>query len=157
METVTEWVEGLRDRDNQHAYECLKHLLSLCEHANDAYAYFDTFADMMRSDHSYIRTRGVLMVAACARWDEDNKLDEVLDEYLKHVEDVKPISARQCIQTLPNIARYKPDLAQDMIDALHRVNVLRYPITMQSLLNQDVANALHMLIPIAEQEGKAGQ
>ena len=38
-----------------------------------------------------------LPVAANARWDKDGKFDLLLDEFLSHVTDVKPITARQCV------------------------------------------------------------
>lgn len=145
MESIAEWVEGLRNQNNQIAYACLQHLQAVCEESNAAYLFFDTFAEMMKSDHSYIRTRGLLMIAACAEWDEDNRIDEILDEYLKHVADIKPISARQCIQTLPHMARYKPDLIPDMVSALHSVSLFRYPNTMQPLLQKDIADALKQM------------
>lgn len=145
MESIADWVEGLRNQNNQIAYACLQRLQAVCMESNDAYSYFNTFVEMMMSDHSYIRTRGILMIAACAMWDEDNRIDEIIDEYLKHIEDVKPISARQCIQTLPNMARYKPDLIPDMVTALHRVNLFRYPSTMQPLLQKDIVDALKQI------------
>lgn len=44
---------------------------------------------MIDSDNSYIRTRGLTLIACNAKWDKDNKIDEIIDEYLKHIEDVK--------------------------------------------------------------------
>lgn len=52
----------------------------------------------MDSDNSYIRTRGLTLIAYNAKWDEDNKIDKIIDEYLKRIEDVEPITARQCIR-----------------------------------------------------------
>jgi hypothetical protein len=41
----------------------------------------------------YIRTRWLIM----PNWDKDNKIAEIMDKYLKKIEDIKPITARQCI------------------------------------------------------------
>ena len=143
MESIEEWVEGLRNPNNQIAYTCLQQLQAVCRESNKA--FFDTYAEMMMSEHSYIRTRGLLMISACAQWDEEYRIDELIDEYLKHVEDIKPISARQCIQTLPHMARYKPDLIPEIVSALHRVNLFRYPNTMQPLLQKDISDALKQI------------
>jgi len=145
METLAEWVEGLSDKNNQHAYECLKHLQAACLSGNDVYQHFDRFVSLMGSADSYPRTRGLLMIAACARWDIDNHMDEIIDEYLKHIQDAKPITARQCIQALPEIARYKPDLAQTITEALLRATPYRYPSTMQPLVQKDIAEALRRI------------
>jgi hypothetical protein len=145
MESVAELVQGLTDRDNVTAYECLKKLQTISETSGDVYLYFDTFASMLLSEHSYIRTRGMLMIAACAPWDADNKIDEVIDKYLTLLGDVKPITVRQCVQSLPQIALHKPDLAPDIRDALRGANIFRYKSTMQPLLRQDIANALQSI------------
>jgi hypothetical protein len=142
MEPIADLVQGLNEKDNVAAYECLKKLQTISETSGDVYPHFDTFATMLRSEHSYIRTRGMLMIAACSPWDEDNKIDEVIDEYLKLLEDVNPITTRQCVQCLPQIAQYKPELAQDIIEALRGANIFRYKSTMQPLIRQDIANAL---------------
>ena len=76
-----------------------------CEKSDKVYCYMDKLADMIGSDNSYIRTRGLTLIAYNAKWDKDNKIDEIIDEYLKHIEDVKPITARQCIKLLPMIVK----------------------------------------------------
>ncbi|HNW85840.1 MAG TPA: SufBD protein [Candidatus Limiplasma sp.] len=149
MDTLADWVDGLEAKNNQYAYECFKRLQEACAVSGDAYAYFNRFARLMDSDSSYPRTRGLLMIAACARWDTDNRIDELLDRYLKHIEDVKPITARQCIQALPEMARYKPDLAPLITQALMRANPFRYPVTMQPLVQKDIAEALRRIYETA--------
>ncbi len=155
METINELTEGLLDKDNLHAYDCLKKLLALSETSDAVYARFDTFAEMMKSDNSYIRTRGMALIAANARWDADYRIDEIIDEYLKHLEDVKPITARQIIRSTPELARYKPDLRGDVVTALRRVNTLRYKGTMQPLIRKDIAEALETIL--AMENGGTGE
>ena len=101
----------------------------------------DKLADMINSDNSYIRTRGLTLIAYNAKWDKDNKIDEIMDEYLKHMEDVKPITARQCIQLLPMIAK-KPELKEDIVTTLQKVDVSIYADSMQPLVYKDIQNSL---------------
>ena len=82
------------------------------------------------------------MIAYNAKWDKDNKIDEIIDEYLKHIEDVKPITARQCIQLLPFIAKNKPELKCDIISSLQKANVSIYADSMQSLVYKDIQTSL---------------
>lgn len=149
METVAAWVEGLTVKDNTVAYDCLKKLLAESEKSNAVYSHFRTFAAMLGSDNSYLRSRGLLLIAANARWDTDFLMDETIDEYLRHIEDPKPITARQCIQSLAQIAKYKPDLATDIAGALQRANTFRYPGTMQPLIQKDIAEALRQIDALA--------
>ena len=41
------------------------------------------------SDNSYVRIRGLTLLAYNAKWDKDYKIDEIIDKYLKHITDVK--------------------------------------------------------------------
>ncbi len=70
------------------------------------------------------------------------KIDEIIGEYLKHIMDDKPITARQCIKTLPVIARYKPDLISCVCNALHKANPQIYKSSMQPLIFKDIQDAL---------------
>lgn len=98
---------------------------------------------MLENVNSYIRTRGIVLIAANAQWDNDYKIDEVIDKYLLHITDDKPITARHCIKVLPIVAKYKPDLKQDILNALYRANPARYKESMQSLVVKDIQKCLN--------------
>ena len=61
---------------------------------------------------------------------------------MKHITDIKPITARQCIKLLPIIAKYKPELRNDVFSALHQANVYIYDDSMQPLVYKDIQKAL---------------
>lgn len=92
----------------------------------------DRLSDMPDSDHSYIRTRGLTLLAYNAKWDKDYKIDEVIDKYLKHITDIKPITARQCIKLLHIIAKYRPELKNDILSALDKADLSFYDKAMIS-------------------------
>lgn len=132
----------LFDRNNNTAYKALQTLQKECEESDRGYCYMEQLADMIDSDNSYIRTRGLTLIAYNAKWDKDNKIDEIIDKYLKHIEDVKPITARQCIKRLPLIAKNKPELRDDIVSALQKADVSIYADSMQSLVYKDIQNSL---------------
>lgn len=139
---MTEQLMLLYSKDNKIAYQTLKELQEKSEESNSVYPYMDKFIDMMDSDNSYIRTRGLTLIAANAKWDIDYKIDEIIDKYLQHITDIKPITARQCIKVLPEIAKFKPDLRQDIIAALQKADISFYADSMQSLVYKDIRSAL---------------
>lgn len=142
MNNLYNLVDGLINSDDKNAYQCLKLLEKESSQSNAVYSFFDVFADMLNSANSYIRTRGIVLIAANAQWDVDYKIDEIIDNYLLHITDDKPITARQCIKALSIIAKCKPDLRQDIVNALHRANVSRYKESMQSLVLKDIQKCL---------------
>lgn len=139
---IAETFELLSDKNNNVAYKALQELQKESEKTNCVYAYMDRLGDMLDSDNSYIRTRGLTLLAYNARWDMDNKIDEIIDQYLKHITDAKPITARQCIKLLPMIARDKPELRNDICSALQKADTSFYDNSMQPLVYKDIQKAL---------------
>lgn len=151
MKTLKEYgeieklVSDLRQKDSRRAYESLKVLEQKSWEDALVYLFLNDFIQMMEDENSYLRNRGLQLIAVNARWDEDNKIDEAIDEYLKHIMDEKPITARQCIQALPEIAQYKEGLKADIIEALQRAKPERYRESMVSLVRKDIAEALQKI------------
>ena len=139
---VVEIFELLFDKDNKIAYKALLELQKESEETNCIYPYMDRLSSMLDNDNSYIRTRGLTLIAYNAKWDEDYKIDEIIDKYLQHITDVKPITARQCIKLLPIIAKHKPELRNDILSALHKANICIYDSSMQSLVYKDIQKAV---------------
>lgn len=142
MDNLLFLIKSLSDKNNTVACGAMKTLAELSEQSDEVYAYMDAFTDMLASGNSYVRNRGLILIAANARWDRDFKIDEIIDDYLKHITDPKPITARQCITSLPKIAKNKPDLKEDILKALKSADVSRYPDSMRSLVQSDIKKAV---------------
>ena len=140
---IAKTFESLFDKNNNVAYKALQELLKESEETDCIYPYMDRLSDMLDNDNSYIRTRGLTLLAYNANWDKDYKFDEIIDKYLKHITDVKPITARQCIKLLPLVAKYKPELKNDILSALHKANICVYGDNMQPLVYKDIQKALN--------------
>lgn len=145
MSNITELIASLYSKDNKIAYKCLKLLESESKQSNTVYEFFDTFVEMIEDTNSYIRTRGLILISANAKWDVDNKIDGIIDNYLKHILDGKPITARQCIKALPNIAKYKRDLVPCIREALLKADTEIYEDSMQPLVYKDIRSALQKI------------
>ena len=142
---IAETFELLFNKNNNVAYKALQELQKQSEETDCVYPYMARLSNMLDSDNSYIRTRGLTLLAYNAKWDKDYKIDEVIDKYLKHITDVKPITARQCIKLLPVIAKHKPELKNDIFSALHSADISTYEDSMQSLVYKDIQKAIEII------------
>ena len=111
IEKVEELLEFLTSRNNSQAYQALKALEEMSAESNCLYPHMDKFIAMASSGNSYVRTRGLALIAHNAKWD----VDGIIDGYLEHITDEKPICARQCIKLLPLLAEAKPALAPKIV------------------------------------------
>ena len=92
--------------------------------------YEEKIKTMLGDPSGYVRIRGIRLIAANARWAEEERLKAVLPELLGHILDPKPIVARQCIACLPEIAAGCPALAAAINDALRAADPSCYADSM---------------------------
>ncbi len=142
MMNTSETFSLLFNKNQNTAYKALKILQKESEHTDHVYPFLDTMIDMLDSSQSYIRTRALILIACNAKWDRENKIDKIIDQYLDHITDEKPITARQCIKQLPMLARYKPELKETILFVLHSADVDRYDESMQTLIIKDIQKAV---------------
>ena len=87
MKDVCELAARLRGRDNRAAYEAARERAEISGQSDAAYRYMDEFIDMMDSAHSYVRVRGMMLIAANAKWDSDCRIDGIIGRYLSRIAD----------------------------------------------------------------------
>ena len=142
---IEEKINLLYGKDQQKAYKIFQELIALSEKTNELYPFFDRFVEMMEHpNNAYIRTRGIRLIAYQAKWDQENKIEAVIHQWLTHIEDEKPITARQCIKDTVIIDRYKPELSSMIIDALETYHNI-YQDSMQSLIDKDRQKAIRQI------------
>ena len=135
----------LTGKDVKDAYAFAQHIVEKSRTSDIWYPCFDRFAELLRHKNSLVRNRAIFILAANARWDREGKFDALLDEFLSHVTDVKPITARQCVAALPEIAEAKPELVLRIRAALEQADLSGYPDSMQPLILKDIVAALQKI------------
>ena len=145
MQQTAQWVDGLAAADHRTAYQYFQLLLDESHRSAAVYHYFDRFAAMIDSSNTYLRTRGLLLLAANAPWDDQGKLAALLDRLLAHITDAKPTVARQLIQALPAVATARPELAERIRQALAAADTSGYADSMRPLVEGDIAAALEAI------------
>ena len=111
-------IVSLTGKDAKAAYALTQQITAESRESAAWYPHFDRFAELLRHKNSLVRNRAISILTANARWDTDGKFDVLLDEFLSHVTDEKPITARQCVAALPEIAAAKPELFSRIRSAL---------------------------------------
>lgn len=145
---IAEQVCMLRCPNNRDAYRALQSLQEASDLDDAVYAHIDTFIEMMHDSSSYVRTRGLTLIACNAKWDEAGRIDEIIDEYLNHVTDDKPITARQCIKSLLKLSEAKPHLVPRITSSLRHADISRFADSMRPLFQNDICDALLALDPM---------
>ena len=145
MDSIEQLLAQMKGKDHTRAYQCLKLLEEESGNSDAVSPYLDLFIELMDSPNSYLRARGLRLIAANARWDSEGKVDQIIDRYLTHILDEKPTTARQCIQALPLIARARPGLTSRIREALSSADLSGYADSMEPLLRKDIEAALKQI------------
>ena len=128
----------LKDADDKRAYAFFKEIKRESEESNIHYADFEGFAELIKDDSSYVRTRGFALCCAQATWDEEGKLQKCLPELLSRLRDEKPTAVRQCIKALYEVAEYRSELSDRIEAGLNGIDLSKYSDSMRPLIEKDI-------------------
>lgn len=142
---IKELVALLEEKDDKLRYPSLLLLQSRSESFGDVYPFFGVFTAKLKSENSYQRSIGLMLMAANAKWDAQNQLDALLEDYLAGFDDEKPITVRQCIQALELVIPFKTQLLDRIAKRLMQIDISQQRPTMQKLILLDI---LHVLLKI---------
>ena len=135
---MQEIINKLTAKDNKFACAIADKIIEESRETDAWYEYFDAFATLLNHPKSLVRNRVLHILAANARWDEENRFDAILPEFLRHVTDEKPITARQCIQALAEVGLAKPKYIPQILSCFHNADLSKYKDSMRLLMEKDM-------------------
>jgi len=143
---VQEIISMLTAKDDKYACAIAEKIISESLDTDEWYEYFNTFASLLNHPKSLVRNRVLHILAANAQWDDENRFDAILDDYLAHVTDEKPITARQCIKALTQVGKAKPQYIPRIIGCFRCADLSKYKDSMRPLIEQDMDETEKSLI-----------
>ena len=99
-EQIAAQVKKLTGKNNDAAYAALCTLEAESEASAAVCAFWDAFAAMLDDKRTYVRMRGMVLLACNAQWAGPEQVMEMLERYLAHITDEKAAAARWCVQRL---------------------------------------------------------
>ena len=135
---MQEIISKLTAKDDKKACAVADKIISESQLSDEWYEYFNAFATLLNHPKSFVRNRVLYILAANAQWDEGNHFDAILDDYLAHVTDEKPITARQCIKALAQVGTAKPQYIPRILTCFHSADLSKYKDSMRPLIEKDM-------------------
>ena len=142
---MQEIVAKLTAKDDKYACAIADKIISESHHTDEWYEYFDSFASLLNHPKSLVRNRALNILAANAQWDDENRFDAIISEYLSHVTDEKPITARQCIKALVQVGMAKPQYIPRILSCFHGADLSKYKDSMRPLIEKDMEETERLL------------
>lgn len=147
-------IEKLTAKDDKAACAFADKIIAESRETGKWYGYFDVFASLLEYPKSLVRNRAINILAANAKWDTENRLEEVFPALLTHIADEKPITARQCVKALAEIGAAKPQYIPKILSALRKADLSEYKDSMRPLIEKDIAETTEILEKYIKKEGK---
>lgn len=138
-------IEALTSKNDKSACAFSEKITSESKDSNAWYAHFDEFASLLNHPNSFVRNRVIWILSSLAKWDDENRFEKILPEYLSHITDEKPITSRQCVQALSQIGNAKPTFVPAIIAALQNADLSKYKDSMRPLIEKDIQKTIHEL------------
>ena len=135
----------LTSKDDKAACAYVEKIIAESRESVAWYDYFDEFASLLNHPKSLVRNRALNILAANAKWDDENRFDGILPDYLSHITDEKPITARQCVKALAEVGQSKPDLVPQILSALKNADLTKYRDSMRPLIEKDIRETVRQL------------
>lgn len=142
IELLVKW---LSDKDDKLRYPCLLVLQMRSKDTDDLYKYWAVFREKLTSDNSYQRSIGLMLIAANVKWDSAGKFEENYDTFCALLNDEKPITVRQCVQSFAEIVPYKPKMNNKIAETLMNIDIEAIRETMQKLVLLDIISILLLI------------
>jgi hypothetical protein len=99
---ITRLVDRLSLKDDQIRYQAFLLLQSRSALYDDVYPFWELFHEKLKSENSYQRSIGLMLIAENVKWDMKNKMENVIDDFMACLYDPKPIPL-VCCSFLPTI------------------------------------------------------
>lgn len=142
---MEEILRKLQDKNDKAAYEFAKQIGAESIISDKYLGMIPAFAEYLRDNSSYVRSRAFILICNQARWANDRQIEPVFDEMLSLLNDPKPTVVRQCLNALHEIAVFRPELSGKIEAALAEMEFGKYKDSMLPLIEKDVAALLKLL------------
>jgi len=139
---IEKLVDWLSLKDDKVRYNAFLLLQERSKQNADVYPYWNVFQSKLKNENSYQRSIGIMLIAENVKWDLEDKMNDIIQEYLNCLYDEKMITVRQCIQSLKIIARETTAFHEKITNDLLKYDVMAVRESMRKLVLLDIIDTL---------------
>ena len=136
-------IDGLPSQDDAYRYNCFKLLFKIRrEQPRTLYPDWDEFVPFLASRDVHHRSAAVQILTGLVRVDEDNRGEEILEDYFWLLHDESVFVARYAARHAGEIAVAKPHLQSRITDRLLALGQMQNAARHAELVKADAIDSL---------------
>lgn len=115
-------IKQLNVKEKRYSDYALRTLHERSKENADVYRYWSILEFKLLNRSSYQRKIGLILLSANTKWDKENRLDLIIEDYLALANDENFETALLCVQCLSEILPYKPQLRDAIAQKLNELD-----------------------------------
>ena len=139
IERLVEWLDLKEDKVRYQAFLLLQ---AKSRKDSGVYSFWEVFHSKLTNSNSYQRSLGIMLIAENVQWDTEHKMMNTITDYLKCLNDEKPITIRQCIQALKLIVQKVPNYNKEIMEGLLAFDIMIIRESMRKVIMCDLIDTL---------------
>ncbi|MFX0069539.1 MAG: hypothetical protein ACFFAO_00395 [Candidatus Hermodarchaeota archaeon] len=113
------------------------------------YKYWDDLHKLLFHSNSYHRDFGLIILTNIAKADKENKFNDIIDDYMGLLNDIKYSTASYCVRSCAIVASVKQELLEKIVNRLLNLeNDNPFPEKQKALMMSDIIKGLELVINI---------
>jgi hypothetical protein len=108
------------------------------EHPSLLYPEWNYFTNLLKSKNAFHRSIAITTIANLINIDNQNKFDELYDDYFKHLDDASVMVSRYLAIRCGMIAKAKPKLKYKITEILLQIDESRHSQSRKDLIKGDI-------------------
>lgn len=125
--SVKEIIDSLNSSEIKLKYRSGKIAILLSDlYPKKVYKYFDRFVELLESENKIIKWTGIRILGNLAKVDSKNNIETILGQLYNQLDTEVMITANNTILALTEIAKAKPDLTDEIVTEILRVEKYKY-------------------------------
>jgi hypothetical protein len=106
------------------------------------YQNWDFFADLLKSKNAYHRSIAVIVISNLTIADEDNKFEEIFEDFFRLLDDNSVIVTRKLAINIDKIIKAKPKLMEQIKTKLLEIDGTNHSPSRKDLIKGDIIESL---------------
>lgn len=132
-------IKQLNAKEARYRDYALRTLHEASRNSPEVYSYWSILEFKLLNRNPCQRLAGIALLSENVKWDEKNRMDLIIDDYLALCEDENFEVVIRCIQSLPKILSHKPHLRPAVMKKLEALDVSQWEPNRRAQLESEIS------------------
>lgn len=131
-------IKQLNAKEERYRSYALRELKRVSQESADVYRYWSVLEFKLLNPNPVQRLSGIVLLSENVKWDEKNRMELIVDDYLALCDDENFEVVVSCVQSLPRILTHKPQLRPAVVKKLEALDLSAWEEERRARLEEEI-------------------